>query len=95
MSSMSDLWEEEWVARASCRGMPLKIFYPTDASPGEAIATCIRCPVSDECLEYALTHPPDYGIWGGTTARDRRKILRERKLNARRSGKEEGENRRL
>ncbi len=37
---------------------------------------CQTCPVVDECLDYALrTNFPkslDYGIWGGTTPRQRR-----------------------
>ena len=43
-----------------------------------AIAICRSCPVLKQCLEYALRHPEytEYGIWGGTTPPQRRRILR-------------------
>ena len=43
-----------------------------------AIAMCRSCPALKQCLEYALRHPESarYGIWGGTTATQRRRILR-------------------
>ena len=43
-----------------------------------AIDMCRKCPISKQCLEYALRHPEsaEYGIWGGTTVAQRRRILR-------------------
>ena len=43
-----------------------------------AIAMCRKCPVLKQCLEYALRHPEytEYGIWGGTTPPQRRRISR-------------------
>ena len=43
-----------------------------------AIDMCRKCPVLKQCLEYALRHPEsaEYGIWGGTTVAQRRRILR-------------------
>ena len=43
-----------------------------------AIAMCRSCPVLKQCLEYALRHPEytEYGIWGGTTPPQRRRISR-------------------
>ena len=43
-----------------------------------AIAMCRSCPVLKQCLEYALRHPEstEHGIWGGTTAAQRRRTLR-------------------
>ncbi len=43
-----------------------------------AIDICRKCPVLTQCLEYALRHPESaaYGIWGGTTDAQRRRILR-------------------
>ena len=39
---------------------------------------CRKCPVLKQCLEYALRHPEfaEYGVWGGTTVAQRRRILR-------------------
>ena len=43
-----------------------------------AIAMCRKCPVLKQCLEYALRHPEstEYGIWGGTTPPQRRRMSR-------------------
>ena len=43
-----------------------------------AITMCRKCPVLKQCLEYALRHPEytEYGIWGGTTPPQRRRISR-------------------
>ncbi len=43
-----------------------------------AIDMCRKCPVLKQCLEYALRHPEsaEYGIWGGATVAQRRRILR-------------------
>lgn len=43
-----------------------------------AIDMCRKCPVLKRCLEYALRHPEpaEYGVWGGTTVAQRRRILR-------------------
>ena len=39
---------------------------------------CQGCPVRQECLEYALTTPDQWGVWGGLSERERRVILRRR-----------------
>jgi WhiB family redox-sensing transcriptional regulator len=39
---------------------------------------CATCPVKEPCLEYALEYRIDHGVWGGTTERQRRRILRKR-----------------
>ena len=39
---------------------------------------CSDCPVKSPCLEYALEHRIDHGVWGGTSERERRRILRAR-----------------
>lgn len=43
-----------------------------------AIDMCRSCPVLKQCLEYALRHPEsaEYGVWGGATVAQRRRILR-------------------
>lgn len=41
-----------------------------------AKATCARCPVQPDCLAYALEHNIAFGIWGGLTERERRRLRR-------------------
>ncbi len=40
------------------------------------------CPVREACLEYALTTREKDGVWGGYTARERRRIIRRRRKTA-------------
>jgi WhiB family transcriptional regulator, redox-sensing transcriptional regulator len=44
----------------------------------QAKAICARCPLQDACLAYALQGQETYGIWGGHTERERRRLLRYR-----------------
>lgn len=60
----------------ACADLPVEVFFP--AQPGDgaaALRVCRRCPVQQDCLQYALDHP-QHGIWGGTTAKDRRAMAR-------------------
>lgn len=67
-----------WEARAACRDADPNIFFPekgaTKAAVREAKAVCRACPVKAECLAGALERREMYGIWGGTTETDRRKL---------------------
>ena len=62
-----------WKLRSACRGMETDIFYPEHGkSNAVAKAVCGSCTVQDQCLDAALARPERYGIWGGTTERERR-----------------------
>ena len=70
----------DWMLRARCRGMNPAVFFPTDGVGFEAARRiCMECPVRAECLEYALANQIDQGAWGGTSERERRRILRRRR----------------
>lgn len=75
-----------WRRLAACRGIDADIFYPeADDDDGDAEAAkaiCAECPVRQACLEHALAHREREGIWGGTTERERRRILRQRRKSA-------------
>ncbi len=74
---------QSWRQRAACRGLDPEIFYPAAEEDSEvAKAICAECPVREACLEYALTSREHEGIWGGTTARERRRIIRQRRKSA-------------
>jgi WhiB family redox-sensing transcriptional regulator len=71
----------DWQTRAACRGMGSDLFFPTG---GNAIAhltrICARCPVAEECRTTALDDPSLYGIWAGTSVRERRRLRDEEEL---------------
>lgn len=72
-----------WRAQARCRGADPDIFHPSDEDDGaQAKVICAECPVREACLEYALTSREKDGVWGGMTARERRRILRQRRKSA-------------
>ena len=68
---------------AKCRGRAPQDFFPSDgAGVDQARRICADCPVKAPCLEYALTYRIDHGVWGGASERERRRILRRRRLEA-------------
>lgn len=72
-----------WRQRGACRGLDPDIFYPpADEESEEAKAVCAQCTVRDQCLEFALSTRESEGVWGGTTARERRRIIRQRRKTA-------------
>ena len=55
------------------------MFFPSDGVGVEiARRICADCPSKSPCLEYALSHRIDHGVWGGTSERERRRIIRSR-----------------
>lgn len=73
----------EWNADARCRTAdPELFFHPIgergsdhDARDRNAKAVCAGCPVRVQCGEWALERREPYGVWGGMTEDERRKIL--------------------
>jgi WhiB family transcriptional regulator, redox-sensing transcriptional regulator len=78
-----DVWA--WRHRAACRNADLLTFFgPDDEGVREravrerrAKAICARCPVIGPCASHALRHREPYGIWGGLTERERRRLWPE------------------
>ena len=70
-----------WMQQALCREASAGEFFPSDGVGVErARRVCAECPVKAECLEYALVYRIDHGVWGGCSERERRRILRQRRL---------------
>ena len=75
-----------WMAQGNCRDEPPGTFFPNDGVGVEvARRICATCPVQGPCLEYALAHHIDHGVWGGASERERRRIARLRRTEARQS----------
>jgi WhiB family transcriptional regulator, redox-sensing transcriptional regulator len=70
-----------WWEDAACRTADAELFFTPEgvakeqrrAAEQQAKLICLRCPVRDDCLEAALTHDESYGIWGGLSARERKR----------------------
>jgi WhiB family redox-sensing transcriptional regulator len=74
----------EWMSRGKCRELPWDVFFPREG-PGvlQAKKICAACPVSGECLDYALEHHIDHGVWGGSSERERARVRRIRRVGPR------------
>jgi WhiB family redox-sensing transcriptional regulator len=67
--------EEEWSARAVCSQTDPEAFYPEKGgSTKDAKKVCQGCPVQKKCLQWALDHDERYGVWGGLSERERRRL---------------------
>jgi WhiB family redox-sensing transcriptional regulator len=74
--------ETEWMQRGLCREIPPSTFFPSDGVGVEvARRICADCPVREACLEYALVNRIDHGVWGGCSERERRRILKRRRVS--------------
>jgi WhiB family redox-sensing transcriptional regulator len=76
LAEMFDVAEEyDWQERALCAQTDPEAFFPEKGgSTREAKRICQGCEVRSECLEYALQHDERFGIWGGLSERERRKL---------------------
>lgn len=67
-----------WQADALCAQTDPEAFFPEKGgSTREAKRICDGCEVRSECLDYALANDERFGIWGGLSERERRKLRRE------------------
>lgn len=76
------LTSDPWKKRGACVGQPSELFFPETAGAhahdaGKAI--CATCPVRTTCLTVALANRERWGVWGGTSPRDREKLLKLRR----------------
>lgn len=67
----------DWAARANCLGLDPDLFFPARGdhrSEVNARAVCAGCQVRPDCLRFALDNHEMVGIWGGMSARERRRV---------------------
>jgi len=72
---------EPWMASGLCSQTdPDAWFVDKGGSVKGAKRVCLACPVRAECLAYALKHDEHWGVWGGKSERERRKLKRQQRL---------------
>lgn len=70
-----DEGELGWQSRALCAQTDPEAFFPEKGgSTRDAKRVCGACVVRSECLEYALSNDERFGIWGGLSERERRRL---------------------
>ena len=75
-----------WQDEANCLGVDPDLFFPErGASTREAKEVCRGCVVRLDCLEFALVNGEKFGIWGGLSERERRRLRRQRAQAGRRT----------
>ncbi len=74
----------DWRNKAACLEEDPELFFPIGTTGRaldqieEAKAVCQHCPVTQECLEWALDTNQDAGVWGGMSEEQRRTLRRKR-----------------
>ena len=69
---------KDWMGQAKCRNMNPSLFFPSDWIGVEsAQRICADCSVKLPCLTYALANRVNEGVWGGTSERQRKRLLRQ------------------
>ncbi|AXK31500.1 WhiB family transcriptional regulator [Streptomyces abyssalis] len=77
----------DWRHNAVCREEDPELFFPIgNTGPAllqieEAKAVCRRCPVMEQCLQWALESGQDSGVWGGLSEDERRAMKRRAARN--------------
>jgi hypothetical protein len=65
-----------WRTRGLCQTVDPETFFPAPSEPADAaVALCRTCDVQGSCLAWALEVGDCHGVWGATTARERRAML--------------------
>ena len=69
----------DWTERGRCGETDPEAFFPEKGgSTRDAKKVCMACEVRTECLEWAIDNDERFGIWGGKSERERRKIKQDR-----------------
>jgi len=80
LAAADDLWRD----RALCRDTDPDLFFPVGTTGNALVqiehakAVCGQCPVTSDCLDFALSTNQDSGVWGGLSEEERRVIRRRR-----------------
>ena len=70
----------QWLDRAACIGIDVDVFFPlgqetrSSSKDSQAKQICTTCPVLPACRDWSLDVAPEFGIFGGLTPEERRRI---------------------
>jgi len=68
---------DHWQDKAACFGVDPDVFFPiSEEEAGPALTFCASCRIREECLAWALKNGERYGVWGGLTEQQRRRLQR-------------------
>ncbi|MGH8976807.1 MAG: WhiB family transcriptional regulator [Acidimicrobiia bacterium] len=72
---------KDWRDRGRCKGADPAVFHPEDDDDPAVAAkqVCELCMVREACLEHAIVMRERLGVWGGYTAKERRRVIRRRR----------------
>ncbi|MDO5026031.1 MAG: WhiB family transcriptional regulator [Trueperella sp.] len=84
-SALVDFWD--WQSLGTCNSLDPEFFFHPEGERGgprrrrieRAKRICQSCPVLAECREYALVHREPYGVWGGLSEEERKRIISRRR----------------
>lgn len=79
VKTVKPITDASFMTRGRCNDLPPDKMFPHEGKGVDAARKiCSICVVKEECLEYALTKKIGFGVWGGTSERERRKMLKAR-----------------
>lgn len=65
----------EWTGQALCAQTDPELWFPPKGgSTRAAKRVCGRCPVRQPCLAHALANDERFGVWGGLSEPQRRRL---------------------
>ncbi|MDF2708148.1 MAG: transcription factor WhiB [Nonomuraea muscovyensis] len=67
-----------WFDDGLCAQTDPEVFFPEKGgSTRDAKQVCMACPIRVECLDYALAHEERFGVWGGASEKERRRLRQQ------------------
>ena len=76
-----EVWPPEWHSAALCAQVGGDFWHPERGESAlSAKRVCLNCEVRVQCLQWALDHDERFGVFGGYSERERRRIARGEKV---------------
>jgi WhiB family redox-sensing transcriptional regulator len=81
----------DWRKQGACLSADPDLFFPISSRGVSATQidrakrVCASCPVREQCLDFALSTQQQFGIWGGATEDERKRLTRRARRQLSRS----------